>query len=404
MAITGLSLCGFLVAHLAGNCLIFAGEKAFNTYGHMLITHPLIYPAEAVLLLLFLTHIILAAVLTWESKRARPHKYAKKTLTGRGATLASSTMPLTGSVILIFLIFHLWHFKFGPFYRVTYDGEEMRDLHRLVVEYFQNPWAVLWYGVAMAALGLHLSHGFWSAFQSFGLHHPGPTPYLRFKAKAFALLISGGFLSLPLYCYFGGPHKLTRCPYPQRRAPPGVVGPPPFFHDSRQIRPTRGSFISLWWAPVWPGPRRPPPSPNWGTLSAPFVSRIPPAGPTVLRPRGGSMPQKIIRMMVIRFGVCSTIRSRGGIFVRERPMFTVWPKFPMRLSINVWPKGSPLRESTGGALQPLFWGGASFTNLLCPRPDGAATSPGGLWGDDERGRQGADCPPHPGGNGRSRPR
>ncbi len=204
MGITGLLLCGFLVTHLAGNCLIYVGAQAFNTYAHTLITNPFIYVAEAILALIFFTHIGLAICLTWENKSARPQNYCKKARTGRGSTFASSTMLITGLIILAFLIFHIWHFKFGPYYPVNYGDGEMRDLYLLLMEYFQNPLAVTWYIVAMLALGLHLSHGFWSAFQSLGFNHPKYNNFLHLKAKAFAAIIALGFAALPLYCYIQG--------------------------------------------------------------------------------------------------------------------------------------------------------------------------------------------------------
>lgn len=204
MGLTGLLLCGFLVSHLAGNMLIFCGAQSFNSYAHALITNPFIYAAEAALALVFLAHIGLAIRLTIENNQARPAKYFMKQATGRGATFASSTMPYTGFIILLFLVFHIWHFKFGAYYSVTYDDVEMRDLYRLLVEYFANPLAVIWYLFSMLCLGLHVSHGFWSAFQSIGFSHPKYTPCLRTLAKLYAVVITIGFSSLPIYLYLQG--------------------------------------------------------------------------------------------------------------------------------------------------------------------------------------------------------
>lgn len=201
MGVTGLMLCGFLVSHLIGNCLIYVGPEAFNRYGHALITNPLIYLAEAILASIFLTHIGLAIKLTIENKMARPVRYHAFKMSGHGATLASRSMPVTGLIILIFMITHLLHFKFGPVYSAVYGGVEMRDLYRTVVEYFASPVAVAWYLFCMIALGLHLSHGFWSAFQSIGLNHPRYMPLLHKASMAFALVVAGGFAALPIYCY-----------------------------------------------------------------------------------------------------------------------------------------------------------------------------------------------------------
>lgn len=204
MAVTGLLLCGFLVTHLIGNCLMYVSAETFNMYAHALITNPLIIPAEIVLATIFLGHIGMAIKLTIENNQARPEKYFMKVNTGRGSTFASATMPYTGMLILIFLGLHLWNFKFGPVYYATYDGLEVRDLYRTVVEYFQSPLNVVWYVFAMIALGIHLSHGFWSAFQSLGFNHPKYNCTLRCAAKVFAVVISLGYIALPIWAYMKG--------------------------------------------------------------------------------------------------------------------------------------------------------------------------------------------------------
>lgn len=201
MGITGLFLCLFLVIHLAGNLLIIIDADAFNQYAHTLATNPFLPVAQLGLALLFITHILLAIWLTIENKKARPERYFMKVKTGRGSTFASSTMPYTGFITLIFLAIHLYNFKFGPLYMTTIEGVEMKDVYRTVVEYFASPFAVLWYLIAMISLGIHLSHGVWSAFQSLGLYHPLYTRYLQNFALAFAIFITVGFSSLPIYCY-----------------------------------------------------------------------------------------------------------------------------------------------------------------------------------------------------------
>lgn len=204
MAVTGLMLCGFLVVHLAGNFLIFVGAKAFNSYAHALITSPILYPAEAILLLLFLSHIYMAIRLTIENKIARGQSYAVKKATGRGATLASSTMPYTGLITLIFLIFHLWHIKFGAEYRVVYNNVDMRDLFRLLLEYFSSIWVTAWYVFAHICLGFHVAHGFWSAFQSLGINNTNHSACLKKLGMVFGVIIAVGFSSVAIYLYLQG--------------------------------------------------------------------------------------------------------------------------------------------------------------------------------------------------------
>ena len=206
VGITGLLLCGFLATHLAGNLLIFVGPEAFNKYAYALTSNPLIYLAEAILLLIFLTHLGLALKLTLENHQARPEKYYAKKRTGRGATLASSTMPYTGLVLLAFIIWHLLGLKFGPVYETSYDGVVMRDLYRLLIEYFQSHMNVTFYIISMFAMGIHVSHGFWSSFQSIGFYHEKYTPMLRTIAIVFAISVGVGFSILPIYCHLQGAH------------------------------------------------------------------------------------------------------------------------------------------------------------------------------------------------------
>ena len=193
VGVTGLLLCGFLATHLAGNFLLLVGPEAFNKYGHALTSNPLIYIAEAGLLALFLGHMGMAIRVTMQNKAARPQNYYMKTKTGRGSNFASSSMPYTGLILLAFVIFHLQGIKFGAVYNVTYDGVQMRDLYRLTFEKFSTIPYVSFYVISMFAMAVHLSHGFWSAFQSVGFFHDKYTPALRKTAIAFALLVGGGF-------------------------------------------------------------------------------------------------------------------------------------------------------------------------------------------------------------------
>ncbi len=204
MGITGLLLCGFLLTHMLGNCLMYLGPETFNSYAHALISNKLIYLAEAGLILIFFCHLALAIRLTVENSMARPIKYFMKQSTGRGATFASSTMPYTGFIILVFIVLHLINFKYGPQYLVSYNGVEMRDIYRVMIEHFSSPLNVLWYIIAMLALGIHLSHGFWSAFQSLGFNHPKYNCCLKATSKAYALFITLGFSAMPIYCFLQG--------------------------------------------------------------------------------------------------------------------------------------------------------------------------------------------------------
>lgn len=201
-AVTGLGLLGFTATHLAGNLLLLVGPDTFNAYGHALVTNKLIYLAEAGLLAFFIAHIVMAALVTIRNASARGKRYYVRTRSGRGESIASMTMPYTGVVLLVFIILHLINFKFGAHYETTVDGVVMRDLYKLVVEYFANPLYVGWYVFAMIALGLHTGHGLQSSLQSLGLNHPSYTPAVKALSVAYGFAVAVGYSGLAVFCYF----------------------------------------------------------------------------------------------------------------------------------------------------------------------------------------------------------
>ena len=204
VALTGLLLCGFLVSHLLGNLLLVVSSDAFNLYAHKLASlGGLLYVIEGILALIFLVHLGLAIKLNIENYKSRG-KYQVKKKTGRGTTFASQTMPITGVILLVFLIFHLLNLKFGTHYETTIDGVVMRDLTRTTIEYFQSVWVVVLYVFAMTATALHTSHGFASAFQSMGWNHGKYFKNVKRIGYLYAVVIGGGFAFLAIYCHMKG--------------------------------------------------------------------------------------------------------------------------------------------------------------------------------------------------------
>lgn len=201
MGLTGLVWSGFVLTHMLANLLIFYSAEAYNKYSHALISNPLLYLAEAGLLLTLLFHVYDGVMLTIKNKQARPNKYAMAPNGAKSARFQSRFMIFHGSLLLVFIILHLITFKYGTHYTVTYDGVEMRDLHRLVLEVFQSPGYVAWYAVSMVAVGFHLSHGFYSAFASLGVYHPTYSYWLSKFGYLYAAVIALGFVSQPVYVF-----------------------------------------------------------------------------------------------------------------------------------------------------------------------------------------------------------
>jgi succinate dehydrogenase / fumarate reductase cytochrome b subunit len=194
MAITGLFLCSFLVTHLMGNLLLLKGDggKAFNEYSHFMTHSPLIRVMEIVLVLGILGHIVMALLLTNRNNNARPIGYQYNS--NENASIFSKYMGTSGSVILVYLLLHLYHFTFK--HRLLGDPRTMYDL---VVDCFKNPVWVVFYVVSMVLIALHLNHGFQSAFQSLGLQPNGRIQKLVKKAGlAFSITVPAGFAIIPI--------------------------------------------------------------------------------------------------------------------------------------------------------------------------------------------------------------
>ena len=199
MSLTGLALIAFLIVHLAGNLLIFGGADLYNTYSHILISNPFIVAAELILLAFFIGHFVNGIILTIRNRHARiPYKKKKWADYTSRKSLSSSTMILSGLLILIFVPIHLWVFKYGTYYTST-TTPEVRDIHRLVIEEFHEPIEIVWYSIAMIVIGFHLWHAFGSAFESLGVRYRKTVHRI---GHALAILIAGGFLIIPLAIYF----------------------------------------------------------------------------------------------------------------------------------------------------------------------------------------------------------
>jgi succinate dehydrogenase cytochrome b subunit len=191
MAVTGLFFCVFLVLHLAGNMTIYMGKDAFISYAeHLHSLGPLLILAEWGLLIFAVIHISTGLFLFYQNFKARPTRYAVNKRAG-GRTLGSATMPYTGVILLFFVIYHLFNFHFVDKTHTT--------IFQIVSTAFAQPSYVLIYTVAMIIAAVHVSHGFWSAFQTLGANHPKYTPFLRGLSLVFSLIVGIGFGFIPVY-------------------------------------------------------------------------------------------------------------------------------------------------------------------------------------------------------------
>ncbi|MGZ3720290.1 MAG: succinate dehydrogenase cytochrome b subunit, partial [Bdellovibrionota bacterium] len=152
MALTGLGWCGFVFSHMVGNLLYLVGPDAYNNYGNNITGNKEIYyTIEAGLVTMLVLHVLFAAMIVLKNRHARPVGYAvgQNRSDKTAATFASRTMALSGTLVLVFIVFHLIHFRFGVEYPYQYKGQEIRDLARLMREFFQNGGYVAAYVVCL---------------------------------------------------------------------------------------------------------------------------------------------------------------------------------------------------------------------------------------------------------------
>jgi len=191
MAVTGLSFLGFLTAHLAGNLTIYGGSEAFNSYAaHLHSLGVLLTVAEWGLLVLALVHVSTGLLLFLENLRSRPVRYRVDRRAG-GRTLGSGTMPYTGALILLFIVYHLLQFHFVDKTNTT--------IFAILAGAFSSPLQVGIYMAAMAVVAVHVSHGFWSLFQTFGINHPKYSGLLEIGGLAFSVVVGVGFGFIPIF-------------------------------------------------------------------------------------------------------------------------------------------------------------------------------------------------------------
>lgn len=207
LAVTGLALVGFVIAHMLGNLQVFLGPDALNAYAHKLKSMPvLLWTMRFGLLVVFVTHISLAVQLTRENALARPIPYAFQAT--RQASIESMTMIYSGLVIFVFVLYHLAHYTFmttDPSFRTMtrpLHGEMVPDVYGMVIKGFRAwPISVV-YVLAQIVLGLHICHGASSIFQTLGLNNEKYRPAISKIGPILATVIVLGNISMPLAILF----------------------------------------------------------------------------------------------------------------------------------------------------------------------------------------------------------
>lgn len=191
MSLTGAALMVFVLGHLLGNLTLFADSTGatFDAYAHAIESNPALPLIEIGLAALFVVHIALGIRLALDNRDARPSRYKELGAHGQ-RSMASLTMPVTGVLVLIFLVVHLIDFCLAE--------RDPAGLAAMVVTRLATPLSVLVYAVGVIALGVHLWHAFQSAFQSLGLFHPRYRQLVRNAGRVFAVGVAAGFVAFPV--------------------------------------------------------------------------------------------------------------------------------------------------------------------------------------------------------------
>jgi succinate dehydrogenase / fumarate reductase, cytochrome b subunit len=200
MAVTGLGLFIYVIAHMLGNLQIYFGPDKINTYAQFLKSTPaVLWSVRLALLAGVVLHVTAGIQLALANRRARSEAYATRKVVA--STLANRTILWSGLIILAFIVFHLSHFTFGfvdPEYLHYRDSVNRHDVYRMMILGFSNPYVSVFYIISMGLLMLHLSHGVSSLFQSLGLRSKKSLVFFDRLAKISALLIFLGNCSIPI--------------------------------------------------------------------------------------------------------------------------------------------------------------------------------------------------------------
>lgn len=213
MSVSGIALVLFIIVHVLGNLTLYIkdGGATFNAYAHQLTSlGPALYVAEIGLLAVFVVHMAWAFMVTLGNKAARSQAYiagAKSKGGNSHMNPASRNMIISGVVLMVFLVVHIYQFRIGKLtaQTTTVNGVEMADMYAIVNTTFASPINVLFYVGVMLFLGMHLSHGFWSAFVSLGAMSPKWTRQIHALGVVLAVLVAAAFLGIPIFMFLNQP-------------------------------------------------------------------------------------------------------------------------------------------------------------------------------------------------------
>jgi succinate dehydrogenase / fumarate reductase cytochrome b subunit len=200
MAVTGIIMILYLIAHMVGNLHAFQGARAYNDYAVWLRTfgepavprRTILTIIEIVLSASVLGHMWAAFALWRQARRARPVRYEHRRPIQQ--SYASRTLRWGGVIILAFIVYHLLDLSAGT---INVSSDKSEPFARLVAD-FHNPWVTTWYFIALILLGMHLRHGIWSVTQTLGQSNRKRERLVNLFATGSSTLLIAGFLVVPV--------------------------------------------------------------------------------------------------------------------------------------------------------------------------------------------------------------
>lgn len=204
VAITGVVLVAYVVAHMLGNLKAFQGTGAegaaidhyaewLRDVGEPVIPHEgVLWAVRVVLLACFVIHIVGVVQLAARNRAARPPEHPAPTM---ARTLSSRTMLFGGLFLLAFVVFHILHFTTG---NIDPGSFAQGAVYHNLKEAFESPFFLAIYVAAAVVLGMHLKHAIWSSVQTAGWDKPNRNPTFRRASTFLAVAVAVGFAAMPI--------------------------------------------------------------------------------------------------------------------------------------------------------------------------------------------------------------
>ncbi len=190
----------FLIPHMGGNVLFLFGKDLFNSYAmhlHQLV--PIVIGIELLMLAAITIHMAMAFRVVLGNWRAHDKRHTLKSTPER--SLAAKLMPVSGAMILIFIVKHLLDFTFKAKESIDLHGHMANDVYTMVLARFQDPLHVVFYLLFMVAVGFHLSHALQSTLQTYGLYIPRTGSKIKLVSTLIAIGMAGTFAIIPIVAF-----------------------------------------------------------------------------------------------------------------------------------------------------------------------------------------------------------